>query len=100
MTAEELQAENDSLKVELANARLRADLASLSTTPQTSMPSLNAPAERTRIVESVVNVGMTTPKNMTSVMLHHEVYRNEKIAPTRRQDMGADASQVFRGRQP
>ena len=92
MTVEELHAENDQLKAELANARLRAELTSLSTEPApTIMPS---------IVESVVNVGMSTPKNMTSVMLHHEVYRNEKIAPTRRQDMGADASQVFRGRQP
>ena len=102
MTVEELQAENDQLKAELANARLQADLASLSTTPQTIMPSLNAPPERTRIVESVVNVGMTKPRDSKTIVVAHpnDPKTGEKISATVRTDQGYDPHQQYFGRQP
>ena len=90
MTVEELQVENDRLKVELDNARLRAELASLSTTPQTS------------IVESVVNVGMTKPRDSKTIVVAHpnDPKTGEKISATVRTDQGFDPHQKYFGRQP
>ena len=102
MTVEELQVENDRLKVELDNARLRAELASLSTTPQTSTTSLDAPPERTSIVESVVNVGMTKPRDSKTIVVAHpnDPKTGEKISATVRTDQGYDPHQQYFGRQP
>ena len=86
--AEVAQAKSDTLAAE--NSTLRAELDALKQNQ----------SKAAAVVEADEIKGMSTPKNMTVTVINHQDYKHEKIAPTRRQDMGFDDTQRFNGRQP